>query len=140
MARPQRHAMQRIVPAGLAYGGGAFALGFVLGVVRTLWVAPRLGPTAAVLLEVPVMLAATWLLSLALCRGMRIPETRAARLALGAVAFVLLMAFEALLGVALGRSPAAVLRPDLSAPGVMGLSAQFLFALWPFLQRRSTRR
>ena len=43
----------------LAYRGTIFALGFVLGTVRTLWLAPEIGETRAVLLELPVMLAAS---------------------------------------------------------------------------------
>jgi hypothetical protein len=37
-----------------------FFVGFILGTVRVLLIAPRLGETAAVLLETPVMLVASW--------------------------------------------------------------------------------
>jgi len=43
----------------LAYFLPVFALGFVLGTVRTLWLAPMLGELAAVAAELPVMLAAS---------------------------------------------------------------------------------
>ncbi|MBD3765451.1 MAG: hypothetical protein IE927_12185, partial [Rhodobacterales bacterium] len=49
-----------LLPPALAYAGSAFALGCVLGVLRLTLVAPRLGEVAAVALELPVMLAASW--------------------------------------------------------------------------------
>lgn len=52
--------MKRIAAAALAYWAGGLALGFLLGPVRVLWVAPRLGEFAAVAAELPVMLAAGW--------------------------------------------------------------------------------
>lgn len=44
----------------LAYAGAIFALGFVLGTVRTLWLAPQVGALAAVPIEVPVMPGWVW--------------------------------------------------------------------------------
>ncbi len=52
----------RAVLAGVLYFGLVFALGFILGTLRVLVLEPRLGSTGAVLLELPVMLAASWLL------------------------------------------------------------------------------
>src|SRR5690606_39056760 len=48
-----------ILHAALAYWAAIFALGFVLGTVRTLWLAPAVGELAAVALELPVMLGAS---------------------------------------------------------------------------------
>jgi hypothetical protein len=50
-----------MVSAALRYFGLIFALGFLLGTVRTLLLAPATGATAAVLIELPVMLGASWL-------------------------------------------------------------------------------
>ena len=50
----------RSLLAGAAYFAVVFATGFALGVVRVLVTAPRLGETGAVLLEVPIILAASW--------------------------------------------------------------------------------
>ena len=48
------------IKAALAYWGAIFALGFVLGTLRVLWIAPQMGETRAVLFELPLMLAASW--------------------------------------------------------------------------------
>ncbi len=49
-----------MIRAALRYWLGIFALGFVLGTARTLWLEPMLGAVPAVTLELPVMLAASW--------------------------------------------------------------------------------
>lgn len=48
------------VRAGLVYFLLVFGAGFVLGVVRTLFVVPLIGAPMAELLETPLMLAAIW--------------------------------------------------------------------------------
>src|SRR6185295_16425138 len=47
----------------LAYFASVFFIGFVLGVIRTLWIAPRLGEHVAELVEMPVMVAASFLVA-----------------------------------------------------------------------------
>jgi hypothetical protein len=44
--------------SGAAYGVSGFGFGFAFGIVRTLVVAPMLGPFIAVAIETPLMLAA----------------------------------------------------------------------------------
>lgn len=46
--------MTAALSAGIAYFAMAFPLGFVLGAVRVLLLARRIGETAAVLLELPI--------------------------------------------------------------------------------------
>ena len=48
---------------GVAYGLAVFAVGFVLGTVRVLLVAPATGDALAVALEIPVMLFAASLIA-----------------------------------------------------------------------------
>ncbi len=55
----------KLIKAGATYFGLVFSAGFVLGVVRTLWLVPRVGGRWAELLEAPLMLvvivvAARW--------------------------------------------------------------------------------
>ena len=120
---------------GAIYFTLVFAVGFALGVVRTLLLAPRMGATAAVLLELPLILLAAWVICARLLRGRRLGVAQA--LAAGAVAFVLLMLAEAALGVGLaGRSVAEHLAHYRSTPGLLGLSGQLAFAAFPFLQVR----
>lgn len=49
--------------AGVAYGLAAFAIGFLLGAVRVLRVAPAFGDLAATAIELPLMLTSCWYLS-----------------------------------------------------------------------------
>lgn len=56
-----------IFKAGLLYFGTVFGVGFLLGIIRTLWIAPRFGTRAAELIESPFMLvviicSARWIL------------------------------------------------------------------------------
>jgi hypothetical protein len=84
----------RTLKAGALYFVLVFGAGFVLGIPRVLWIAPRLGARAAELMESPVMLlviifAAGWVV-----RRFSLPPTVAARLGAGAIALALLLATE----------------------------------------------
>ena len=46
--------------AGALYAIIVFVIGFILGTIRVLLVAPRLGETIAVIIEAPVILTASW--------------------------------------------------------------------------------
>src|SRR4051812_22335794 len=97
----------RSLSAGTAYFALVFALGFILGTIRALLIAPRLGEAGVVLLELPIMLLASWIACGWVIRRLRVNPAFAARLTMGATAFVLLMLAE--LGVsvfAFGRTPA----------------------------------
>jgi hypothetical protein len=121
----QRHALVNLA--------AIFALGFVLGTVRTLWLAPAVGPLAAVAVELPVMLGASWWLARRLAARRPLPS-RDAALAAGGIAFALLMGLELALGVALFGQSAKVWLAALTTPsGALGLTGQALFALMPAL-------
>ncbi len=49
------------LPAGLIYGLAIFALGFLLGTLRELVLAPVFGRTLIVWIEAPLILIAAWL-------------------------------------------------------------------------------
>jgi hypothetical protein len=120
--------------AGAVYFAVVFALGFVLGAVRVLLISPRLGELAAVLLETPVMLAASWMASRWAVRRFGVPRSTAPRAAMGAIAFALLMAAE--LGVSVivfGRTLAEHAAAYETFPGALGLGAQIVFAAMPLL-------
>src|SRR3954447_23548163 len=89
------------VRAGITYCVVVFAVGFCLGIARVLVVAPRLGELVAVTLEAPVMLAASWAVSLSCIRRFRIPAAPLPRLLMGMVGFALLIGLEAALSVLL---------------------------------------
>ena len=132
-----------VLRAGGLYFAAVFALGFVLGTLRALWLAPMLGALAAVLIELPVMLAASygaarWLIGRELLAGRGFGSGQA--LAMGLLAFVLLMLAEAgLADVLAGQGPGEWLAAMARPAGLAGLAGQILFALIPLLARRGGR-
>ncbi len=126
----------RIANAAIVYWAMVFALGFVLGTVRVLWVIPLVGLMPATLLELPIILAASWLAAGWLVRRFGIAGGGEA-LAVGALAFAILMAAEcALAGVLTGQTPAQWLA-DLRQPhALLGLAGQVVFALMPWWRVR----
>lgn len=121
--------------AGLVYACAVFVIGFALGTVRVLLLAPRTGATAAVLLEAPLMLCASWWVSRRCIRRFRVARATGVRLLMGAVAFLVLMLGEAALAIGvLGSSAAGYLSSFASPPGAVGLTAQVAFACIPLVQ------
>jgi hypothetical protein len=129
--------MRNATLAGLAYFAWVFAIAFAVGIVRVLVVAPALGATAAVLLELPIILAVSWWSCGVLLRRFAIGPALRDRLIMGLTAFVVLQAAEAVLAVtAFGRSPAAYLAGFTTLAGQLGLAGQIGFALIPLVRRR----
>jgi hypothetical protein len=124
----------RLVRLALAYFGLVFAVGFALGVARVLWLVPRLGERAAELLEVPVMIAVSYLAARALfARRADVPGPSEAAAA-GLLALGLLLSVELTVVLTLrdltwqeylaGRDPVA---------GAVYLASLVLFAVMPVL-------
>jgi hypothetical protein len=129
--------MRRAIVAGLAYFTVVFAFAFAIGVVRVLLVAPRLGETVAVLLELPLVLAASWWCCGVLVRHFAVAPRLIDRSVMGGLAFVVLQAAEGLLAVfVFSRSPAAYLAAFATLAGQLGLAGQIGFALIPLIRRR----
>jgi hypothetical protein len=126
-----------LVPA-VAYFAVVFAVGFVLGTLRVLLVAPRLGEMAAVAVELPVILASAWLICRWVMRRWAVPSDSRSRLLVGATALVLLLAAEIVLGLTLfGRELAGQLTEMTGGIGAVGLAAQIIYAFFPLMQRRT---
>lgn len=124
-----------VLAAAAAYFAIVFAAGFVLGVLRTLWLAPALGPLGAVAIELPVVLAVAWLASARVLRRWPQPPRQAA--AMGALAFALLLSAEAALSLLLaGRSLGAHLALYALPEHQLGLAGQLVFAALPWWQAR----
>ncbi|MCU0885565.1 MAG: hypothetical protein MUC44_11595 [Beijerinckiaceae bacterium] len=120
--------------AGLFYGSGIFALGFVLGTVRELWLAPLFGRDAVVLFEGPLILLAAWFLAWWLIRGHGVAAFAGQRLVMGAVAFGLLMCGEAAVATfGYGRTLAMHLATYATTQGMLETMPQIAFALFPLL-------
>ena len=122
----------RIASAAVAYWAAVFALGFVLGTIRTLWVIPLVGLVPATLIELPLILGGSWLAAGWLVRRFAMVSSGEA-LSVGALAFVILMAAEcALAGVLAGQTPAQWLAGLRQPHALLGLAGQMVFALMPW--------
>ncbi|MEE2567134.1 hypothetical protein [Hyphobacterium marinum] len=130
----------RALLAGTAYFAMVFAAGFVLGAIRTLILAPRVGDLAAVLIELPAILAIAWWVCGQIIRQFRLPGELTSRLVMGASAFVLLILAEySLVWLISGLEASEFLASwGMSLAGAVGLAGQVLFAVFPLLQERRT--
>jgi hypothetical protein len=72
--------------AGALYALVVFLIGFIFGTVRVLLLAPRLGEIPAVVLETPVMLAASWFVCRWCVNWLNVPRAVPTRSVMGAVA------------------------------------------------------
>lgn len=127
--------MGRTMPAGLAYFAAVFLAGMFLGAVRVLVLEPRIGAVAAVLTELPVMLAVSWLACRWAVRLFRVPRRTGHRLAMGAFAFMLLMGAELALALySVATSAGEHFAGYLEPAGAIGLAGQIAFGAMPFLR------
>jgi len=67
--------MAAALKAGAAYFAIVFAAGFVLGTARVLALLPFVGETAAVLIEAPLMVLASWIVSWWLTARFDVPRS-----------------------------------------------------------------
>ncbi len=105
----------RPAAAGFAYAILAFGVGFALGTIRVLIVVPRVGPTAAVLLETPAILGASWWVSRICVARFEVSRAVSARLttASGAIGLAAQVAFAGFPVVQAGlERPTRGRRPD----------------------------
>ncbi len=124
-----------VVLVAIGYFAAVFVVAFALGVARTLVVAPTIGATAAVLLEIPIVLAVSWIVARRLLRARDFGVIE--RAAMGTIAFVLLMAAEAALAGVLRGQSVSQWAHELATPlGLVGLAGQLGFAAMPVLAGR----
>jgi hypothetical protein len=116
---------------GLRYFAGVFAVGFLLGTVRTLWLAPAVGELAAVAAELPVMIGASWWWCRRLLVGRGLGT--GARVMMGGSAFSFLMLAELGLTFAFGGTLATHLAALTVPAGLLGLAGQLVFAGLPLI-------
>jgi hypothetical protein len=128
--------MRNPVAAAFAYVIPVFAMAFVLGALRVTWIAPLVGPFAAVAVEVPVVLAVSWVVAGRVLRRWPLPSA-ARRLAMGATAFAVLMSLELVTARAFGQTASQVLKAMATPPGALGLAGQIGFAMIPLIRQPS---
>jgi hypothetical protein len=133
--------MTAALKAGTIYFAIVYAIGFFLGTVRVLLLLPLVGETAAVLFEAPVMLLVSWIAARWSAKTFSVPAKPLPRVVMGAVAFALLMAGElAVSNLVFDRSLDDMLTAYRSLSGILGLTAQVIFALLPLVQAVLPRR
>lgn len=129
-----------IIRAGFSYFGLVFGTGFVLGVIRTLWVVPKMGVRMAELLEMPLMLfaiviAAQWI-DQQLNRLIDRPNPLRDRLLVGLLAFGLLLGAEIGVGLFLrGRSLVEIFVDRDPLTGTIYYILLVLFLMMPWVLR-----
>ena len=84
----------QVVKAGVLYFALVFAVGFVLGTIRTRWIVPRFGTRMAELMEMPIMLAVTIVAASWTVVRLSVPMMWSARLEMGCMALVLMLIAE----------------------------------------------
>lgn len=118
--------------AALASACAVFAFGFLFGTLRIFVLIPKMGPLAAVFVELPFMLmisALVWRWSL---KRHRIAPDMANRLITGLSGFIILMGLEFLLSWLIAETgPVRYLSEIANPAGLLGLAGQFAFALMP---------
>lgn len=122
----------RALKAGMTYFLLVFAVGWILGPIRVLWVAPRFGPLIGTLLEGVVMLIAMIVAARWAIRRFGMDRSLAATISMGLIAFGLLIPAE-IIGVLWIRtlSLREYLGTFLSPAGLVALLLFSLFAAMP---------
>jgi len=135
-----RAAPATVGAAALEYVARVFGAGFVLGMVRELWVRPRVGVRAAELLELPLMLVVVVLAARAIDRRWLAAHDARTGMVVGVSALVLLLTVEVGLAMALrglSMRDALLARDPLS--GTAYYISVMMFATMPwYLLRRSS--
>ncbi len=118
--------------AASLYFVALFTLGFILGTLRTLVVAPITGAFVATAAEVPIMVAAAFFLCRWAVHRWHVPCSTLPRLVMTAWFLILLALAESILGTLLfGRSVADQVASLATPAGLIGLTAQLIAAFLP---------
>lgn len=113
--------------------------GVILGILREIFLTPNLGRSFAIVLEIPLMLMIAWFGCRLIVRLTKLPEENLPRMAMGFLAFGLLMAMEQSLQFAIntllqgGRAAAPWAIGDY-----IGLAAQIATGFFPMFITEDT--
>lgn len=126
-----------MLTAAAGYFAIVFAAGFALGAVRATLIAPRAGDTLGVLIEVPLMLAVSWLACRYVMDRLAVRSDALVRLSIGSLALLLLLTAETAISLLFfQRSLSEHFQAYRTLPAQIGLAAQLIFSLFPLLCRR----
>ncbi len=115
-----------------------FVLGFILGAIRVALVAPRIGDLAAVCIEVPLMLVASWFVSRWVITRTELPREIGPLLAVGLLSFLFLMIGEYVLASFIFHHTLDdYLAGFRTTAGSIGLAGQIAFGLMPLVHRKA---
>ncbi|MEQ1827129.1 MAG: hypothetical protein ABL921_14335 [Pirellula sp.] len=129
--------MSNALRAGTTYFALVFVVGFLLGTVRTLVLASSVGDFIAVAIELPVILAISWIVCKRVLLRYLVRPAFIERMVVGGSALLFLLGSEAILSVTLaGRSWMEHFGLYKTLPSLLGLFGQILFALFPLIQSR----
>jgi hypothetical protein len=118
---------------GILYFAVVFTFAFAMGAARALFTAPRLGSMAAVLMEVPILVTASWIVAPSTSQSIfTLPQ----RALIGATAFTLTMVIEAMLSVIMGGSVTDWVIALTTPAGLVGLTGQIIFGAMPIFVGR----
>lgn len=132
--------MTNALRIGGLYFAVVFAVGFVLGTVRTLWVTPQLGARTAELIETPIMLLVIAIAAHWLVRRYRYITASGVWLAAGLIGLALMLLVEFTLVLNLrGLSLAGYFATRDPIASAVYLVALGVFAILPLLLSRRTR-
>ncbi|HEV3113629.1 MAG TPA: hypothetical protein VGY99_24350 [Candidatus Binataceae bacterium] len=124
----------RTLKASAIYFVSVFAVGWVVGPIRELWVVPHLGRIAGLLFEAPLMLAAMIASARWTIRRLDVPHAIGWRLFMGVAAFGMLLIAEVAGALWLRHiSAKAYLASFTTTPGFIPLVLFLLFAGMPLL-------
>ncbi len=133
--------MRQAIRASVLYFTIVFLIGSVLGACRTLWLQAAVGEFNAVMIELPIMLVAAWLICRWLMQRFELDRSISAALIMGCMAFILLMLAEIALSLWLSDQTIAEHLSHYRHPaGALGLAGQVVFALFPVIQALNGRR
>ena len=127
--------------AALAYFGLVFGAGFALGVLRTLFVVPRVGARAAELLEIPLMLLVIVLAARWIVRHRVVAQRTGGAWWVSLLALALLLGAEIALAAGLrGLTPAQALFDRDPVAGIAYALALLAYAVMPALMASRAHR
>ncbi len=131
----------RSIKAGALYFILVFAAGWIIGPIRVLLIAPRIGALGAVLIEAPIMAAAAAAAARWVVRRLGVPAAFRARASMSAVALLLLLAGEFAFAAPLRGQSLGQYASGFSTPaGYVSLALFALFGAMPLLAGGRTIR